>query len=275
MRTHVRSLAAGTALAAALCFLAGPGEAQDGKAKFKAFLPAGAYKELVARSAKAIEANLAAPDEDKLKRAQVYAAFIAGAALSAPESPANVERAALELAQFVTDKGKVDQAKVMAKVLPKWPEGGRRGAKAQMDALGKYPEDISDLMDVFKTKGKGGEGIAPALQSNLRLKGALNGIEEKIRDLAKKKLTDAKVGNEAEELALLGYKTAVFGELTDLHTPPRKGKGAPKDWHELSERMRDAGVELAAAAAKKDADAIYKAASRLNTSCTECHSLFR
>ena len=51
MRTHVRKLAAGAALAMAVGLLAGPGGAQGGKGAFKTFLPGDVYKELVTRAA--------------------------------------------------------------------------------------------------------------------------------------------------------------------------------------------------------------------------------
>jgi hypothetical protein len=263
-------------LAAALGFLAGTGGAQGGKPSFKTFLPADAYKELVARAVKSIEENLAAPDEDSLKRAQVQAALVAGYTLSAQQPPgdgAGVQAAALELANIVTDKGKIGQAKKLAASLATLK--GAPGAKGQVEALAKYPEDLGDMMNIFKTKNKGGEGMAPALQSNIRLKGALNGIEEKYRELAKKKLLAARVGTEAEELVLLAYKTAVLAELTDLHPAPRKAGANPSDWHQLSVQMRDGALELAAAAKQKNADTIFKAAEKLNSSCNQCHSQFR
>jgi hypothetical protein len=276
MRMHVRTLAAGATLAAALCFVAGFGGAQGSKAAFKTFLPAEAYKELVARSAKAIDANLASPDEDSLKRAQVHAALIAGYTLSAQAPPgdaAGVRTAALDLATIVTNKAKLNQAKKLASNLAALK--GEPGGTAKTDLLAKYPEDVDDLMNLLRTKAKGGEGIAPALQSNLRLKGALNGIEEKIRELGKKKLKAEKVGPESEELALLGYKVAVVAELAELHPAPRKGKGTAKDWHQLAGQMRDAAVDMAGAATKKDAEGIFTAANKLNSSCNQCHSLFR
>src|SRR5947209_5438819 len=67
--------------------------------------------------------------------------------------------------------------------------------EASEAVLGKV-SDIAALMDLLRPKDKGGEGLAAALQSNARLKGALNGIEEKIRALAKKKLADDRIGTE-------------------------------------------------------------------------------
>jgi hypothetical protein len=129
-------------------------------------------------------------------------------------------------------------------------------------------------MDPLRVQKKGGDGIASELQVNIRLKGALNGVEEKIRNLAAKKLTDANMDKASKELALLSYRMAVLGEIVHEY-PPTKKKGTPKEWKELSLDMRNAAIEMAAAAKKKDAEAVFKAAGRLNSSCNQCHSSFR
>jgi hypothetical protein len=259
-------------LAAGLWCVGGTGAAQDGKATFKNFLPPEVYKELVTRTAKAIEADLAAGKE--LDRAQARALMIMGYARSAQEGVAGtleIEGAASKLARIVTKKGKLAEAKKVAAELAQL-HGEALSAEAVLGVYG----DLAELMNLLKPKGKGGEGLAPALQSNARLKGALNGVEEKIRALAKKSLTSDRIGVESEELALLGYKLAVLGELTTVFTQDaRKGKGTVADWNRLCLEMRDESLALAAAAARKDAQATFKAATRLNTTCSECHTMFR
>src|SRR5207302_909100 len=102
-------------------------------------------------------------------------------------------------------------------------------------------------------------------RSNPRLKAA--GIEDKIEFLAKKKPSDAVVKKEAAELALLGYRAAVVGELTDRYPVTKE----PKVWHDTARAMRDAGIALAEAARAKDATGVQEASKRLSNSCTECH----
>ena len=46
-------------------------------------------------------------------------------------------------------------------------------------------------------------------------------------------------------------------------------------WRELSIQMRDGGAAVAEAARKNDPAALHKAADRLESSCTACHSAFR
>ncbi len=276
MTPYMRSLPAGLVLALALWCLAGFSEAQDKQAPFKGFLPPGAYKKLVTRTAKAIEADLAAPNnEDHLERAQAQALMILGYSLSTKKevgSTAGILRSANQLARIATDKNKLSQAKKLAAELAQL----QGNPEANVDAvLGKYG-NLAELMNLLKPKGKGGEGLAPALQSNVRLKGALNGVEEKIRALAKKALADDRIGLEGEELELLGYRLAVLGDLTVFYRQDaKKGKGTAADWNRLCFAMRDESLTLAAAAAKKDAQATFKAANTLNTTCADCHALFR
>jgi hypothetical protein len=274
MTWYMRSVLAGTALALALGCLAGSTGAQDNQAAFKKFLPPGAYKELVTRTAKGIEADLAAGKDDQLERAQAQAVLIVGYARSAEAaagSSAGVEGTASQLARIVTDKAKLPQARKMAAELAQLH--GETGASDGI--LGKL-SNIAELMNLLRPKGKGGEGLAAALQSNARLKGALNGVEEKIRALAKKALAGDRIGTESGELELLGYKLAVLGEITAVYKPDsKKGKGSAADWNRLSLAMRDESLHLAAAAGKKDAQATFKAANALNATCTDCHAAFR
>lgn len=274
MTTYMRTVPAGLALGFGLWCLAAFSKAQDDKGTFKKFLPPAAYKELVTRTAKAIEADLAAGKDEQLGRAQAQAVMILGYAMSVQPSAgstAGIQGTASQLARIANDKTKLTQAKKLAADLARL----HGEAEANEAVLGKYGS-LAELMNLLKPKGKGGEGLAPALQSNVRLKGALNGVEEKIRALAKKALAGDRIGTEAKELELLGYKLAVLGEITIFYSQDvKKGKGTVADWNRLSLAMRDESLNLAAAAAKKDAQATFKAANTLNTTCTDCHGLFR
>src|SRR5205814_8662965 len=133
-----------------------------------------------------------------LKKAQFNALLIAAYTMSAKDdgAGASLRTGALKLAKTIPQKGKLADARAQASMLLKAKVNpADKGEPGDWKA---YLEDRADLMEHFKTKMKGGEGIAPALQSNIRLKGALNGIEEKLRALAMKKLTDAGAAKEAE-----------------------------------------------------------------------------
>ncbi len=126
---------------------------------------------------------------------------------------------------------------------------------------------------VFASKTKGGEGIAPDLQYNTKVKNQ-NGIEALINALAARKLTAKNVAKVSRELELLGYRVAVIGALT-LERGPADKKADAKVWNEQAVEMRDSAIALAAAAHKKDGPAIFDAAKRLENSCVECHGNYK
>src|SRR5262249_37331584 len=142
---------------------------------------------------------------------------------------------AQDLGKAIRTRGKLEEAKKLATALAEGLEakaaGGKRDWRADLD--------LFDIMNPLKTLAKGGDGLADELKVNIRLKGALNGVEEKIRNLAAKKLTDAQMTKAAKELSLLAYRMAVLGEIVHDFPPPKKGKGTPAEWRELSVQMRD------------------------------------
>jgi hypothetical protein len=267
-------------VAAALWCFAGTGKAGGDKKVWQPVLPPDVSKELLSRSATAIEESIKkseeAKDEDELKNAQFQAVLIAAITMSTKGNEAELagtRQTALELAKIVTAKGKLPEAKKLAAALAAG-KGAGKGA-ASFDPKVSLEED-ADLMNHFKTKAMGGEGIHPDLQVNIRLKGTLNGIEEKIRALAMKKMMDATLVKAANELGMLGYRMAVEGQLIHEYAPAKKiGTKDPKEWRELSLTMREASLELVDAAKKKDAEAVLKAGNRLNSACNQCHSTFR
>lgn len=274
MKRYVR-LTTAAALVGAALLLAEPGRAGDADKAFATFLPADAYKELVARAVKNIEEALADRGSKAVPRAQFNAAMIACYTLSAKDVDAEhlaaARAAAAKVAALVKEKGKFDEAAKLAASIPaiKGPAG-----KVTAADIKDFVAARIDIMVHFEPKAKGGEGIHPSLMSNIKLKGALNGIEEKIRALSNKPI--ANVEKEAAELELLGYRSAASAELIYLFAPPKKTKkGTPEQWRQLSVEMRDAGVALAEAAKKKDVQGIFKAGGKLNAACNSCHSDFR
>lgn len=243
---------------------------------WKPVIPEPAFNELVKRSAKAIEELLGKAGEDEIKRAQVHGVIIAAYAQSAKADAGAVaatKGAGLELAKMVTFKDKLGEAKKLATDLAMLKV--KTGGKSDPDWK-TLVDEVIPIMDTYRTKSKGGEGIHADLQVNPRLKTALNGIEEKIRALAMKKLSDTNVQKAAKELELLGYREAAMGSLIHGYAPAKKvGTKDPQEWRELSLAMRDAAVALAQAAAKKDAEGIHSASTRLNSACNQCHTSFR
>jgi hypothetical protein len=269
MRTLVSALAAGAAVA---WLAAGSGGAGGGKGgPFKPILPAEAYKELVGRAAKAVEEGIDRKSEDSLKRAQVEAVRVAVYTLCTKEGGGSAARqAALKAAEMVRDKKDLAKAKQLAASLPGMKTGGEAPGAAPV--FTKYLEDVSELMNLYRPRAKGGEGIAPALQASEPLR-KQNGIEEKVRYLGRKALKPAVMNKESKELELLGYKIATDGALTAAFAASQKD-GA-RQWLEFAEAQRDEGTRLAEAARAKDAAGVHKAAEALERSCTQCHKKFR
>jgi hypothetical protein len=78
----------------------------------------------------------------------------------------------------------------------------------------------------------------------------------------------------AKELELVGFRVATIGALT-RRRGPHKNKDDAKRWDDQSVVMRDAGVDLAETAGKKNAAGILAASKRLVDSCVECHANFK
>ncbi len=274
MRTHFGRGAGGAALMATLVLAAGIGVAGgDKKSPWKAVLPADTAKELVARAEKVIQEKLKTkPDDETIKHAQVAAALIAAYNLDSKAGNKAQAVAALKLADLLKSPKQYAEAKKFADDLIAGKAGGGGGT----GDISSIVEDLGDVMLYFKTKDKGGEGLAKSLQSTPPLKGALNGVEAKIAALRKKELTPEKLKNERDELILMAGKTAAIGSVTYQYAPMRKvGQKDPAAWRELSLTMRDAAAELLESARANDAKGVQRAADRLDSSCTQCHSIFR
>lgn len=196
------------------------------KSLWQPFLPDAAFKALQLRSAQTEK------DEDKL-RAETERVIVTGYRLST--------------------EGKLDKE-----------EAAQAEAHVRMRMQKK--EVFAAMMEIFRTKAKGGEGIHEDLQYQPKLKNQ-NGIEALIGALAAKKLSEENLGKVEKELPLLAYRIAVTANLTQ-YAAPRK---AAEEWHKQAARMRDAAIAMAEAAKKKNAEGIQKAADALQNTCTACH----
>jgi hypothetical protein len=131
------------------------------------------------------------------------------------------------------------------------------------------------VMIQFLPKPEGGDGLPLDLQDTDQLKGAKNGILEKIRFLSRHELSAAALTNEAKELELFGYRCAVLGSLVYYLVPQKMKVGkTSQEWQDLAIQMRDQSVALAAASKNQDAGAVMKASARLRSACSRCHNTF-
>jgi cytochrome c556 len=151
-------------------------------------------------------------------------------------------------------------------------------AKKLAAEVAKNTKDFEDVMHLFAprtpkpAKRPPGWGVGPK-------SGVItpDGIEKKLEALADKgKLPADRLNAEADALTEMGYRVAAIGEVS-LAKKPAKDEGKKKvaDWVKWSQEMRSAGLALAAAAKKKDAAGVEKAAKMANDSCTKCHAVYR
>ena len=247
------------------------GQGGDKKpAAWKPFLPESVYSELSKRSLERI-GQLAKNEKAPLTELRAEALILAGTTMSTKAQAAEGMRFdAKNLAEAAGAKNMMPSARELAAALAKGKPVMVRPSDKKWPAL---IGNIKDVMMVFASKAKGGEGIPAELQYNPKLKNQ-NGGEALINALSDKKPSNASVAKMAKELELFAYRTAVIGALTLERGPADKGADR-KAWDEQAVIMRDAAIELAEAAKKKDGAAIKEACGKLENSCVECHGSYK
>jgi len=145
-------------------------------------------------------------------------------------------------------------------------------------------DSLQDVMELMKKRVKekdgkitGGFGVGPKATAQMD-----DGIEARIQNLGRKKLTKAQLGDKdlMKDLAQMADRTAVIGEVALAKPAVKKkvGDKDPKDWAKWSEDMTKAARELSKELQKgdkADPDQVKTIASTLNGSCTDCHGKFR
>jgi hypothetical protein len=160
-------------------------------------------------------------------------------------------------------------------------DAGRRRAASLFDLDGvttdTRPVPLRDLLDLdevemlYKPRVRGGLGVGPPVAGNNR-----DGIEFRVMALARKAPTPAELDADAEHIARAAAVTAAMADLLDAYTPDKKmGQKDPNDWKLRLGEMRTAAAALEAAARDKHPNRVRAAAAKLQTSCAECHNVFR
>ncbi len=146
-------------------------------------------------------------------------------------------------------------------------------------ALGKK-HDLVDVMNVLKLRkvdpktkivlGGAGVGKVPG-------KITPDGIEARIISLTKKPMVKATLDKEQADLIRMAEVTAAIA-ATAAHQcviQAKMGKKDPTQWREWSKDMYESSQDLIKALKAKNTADIKTAANKLNTSCNECHGVFR
>jgi hypothetical protein len=266
MRTHTRLTLVGTVtLALGLCsFLAtGRGAAADDKANpWKPSIPEDDLNRLVDQDMKLLQKRLEGKmDEKTARKVRMAALMIAVYAQNAKNGRdaqrlATLRDAAIKLADAANAKRFDDVKKDAEGLAALKPDPAAQPGKLFV------PKDfeVEDLMRPFALESLGGQGF-----------------EKRIISLTKRPLPTAQMNKESEELALMGYKAAMIGQIARTHDPEKEPRAAKdqKEWESLSADMYDAAMEFATAAKAKDPKALKTAAVKLNNNCSACHKKFR
>ena len=165
---------------------------------------------------------------------------------------------------------------------------GKKGSLEPLDALAKKAQDatfaeeckkaadsleLDPVMHSFKPRAKGGFGIG--MKAGL-VPANQDGIEAYLPTLSKKGLSAADAGKLADPIIAMCNRVLAIAEVSDHLWPESKESSkSKKKWLDLNEIMKVGAKDLSEAVSSKNYAGVKKAASKLNSSCTDCHSVFR
>lgn len=209
--------------------------------------------------------------ENKITTVPLLIAVVTQSTKGPADSPemAGFRAVALKASKEAQD-GRVSTAQPLAAMLANLKPDTRGVGSAPTSLEDKG--ELLDYMSLLKLRSKGGIGfgLKPGLSSTT------DGIESRLLGLQKRKLSDAEMKKQADDLRRMGYILAAISEVTDAHTPKKKQAGKdPKDWTQWTKDMRESALSFASAAQAKNADGVRTAARKLNASCNDCHGAFR
>ena len=145
------------------------------------------------------------------------------------------------------------------------------GKKAAKEIAGKF--ELDDAMHAFGLRTKGGLGYGEKPGEFMP-----DGIEAQLINLGKAKEDKIKgqLDKQSKALTRAAYVSMVLGYVAGDKGPLKKeGNKDPKDWNKWSKDMIEASEALAKAAKAKSGADVKKAATSLNSSCNNCHGVFR
>jgi hypothetical protein len=157
------------------------------------------------------------------------------------------------------------------KIAEAFKKGSKDAAKQEGQALAKKTEELLDVMDLLRPRQQGGVGVGDK-------PGAIipDGIEQMLLKIGRDAPPPGTLNKDAGAYEQMAYRLAAIAEVAIAKAPDKDmGKKLKKDWITWSSDMRDAALELSAAAKSKSGAAVKSAASKLNNSCNSCHSIYR
>jgi hypothetical protein len=146
--------------------------------------------------------------------------------------------------------------------------------KKEAEKIAKRNNDLGTLMKLFKARTKEGGGLGVGKKAGVIQP---DGIEAKIKELAKKGASAAELDEQGGDLIRLAYVTAAIALVTKHKCEVDREVGylKPADWGRWSEGMQQASLDLAEAVQDGDGARVKAAAAKLSSHCTSCHRIFR
>jgi hypothetical protein len=163
-----------------------------------------------------------------------------------------------------------DNVQAIADALAKGDTAGAEKMAADL-AKGTSVEDAMHLFGLRKAAKSKGYGVGDAAG-----KITPDGIEAKILNFSKKAPAKAAVTKDGEALVTMAYRTAAIAEFAIKKAPEKDMPGKKvSDWKMWAGEMKTSALDLAAALKDQDPAKIKTAASKLSSSCSNCHGVFR
>ena len=180
---------------------------------------------------------------------------------------------ALSVGLYVAPAGHAGDAKKLAaevnKIADMLEKGDKAGAEKAATALAKKLEDVIEVMDLFKPRNKGGIGVGKP--------GTVvpDGIEQFLLKIGRDTPTTKEM-KDPGALARMAYVTGAIAEVAHAKPPARDlGKKTKKAWMNYAVEFRESWQDMTTAAKSKSAAAVKAAAVKMNSSCANCHSVFK
>ena len=169
--------------------------------------------------------------------------------------------------------GDKDMRPDVLKIGDMYKAGKAADAEKTAPKIAKAFDETSDLMHLFRARNKGGMGWGI---KSITKNPADDGLEKKLQTLANSKML-ANVDTEAAAAEQAAYALAAMAQLIRNKTPAKDEGGGKtkKAWNDFAEQMREASIDFAKAAKDKNANAIIKAAAKVNSTCNGCHAKFK
>jgi Cytochrome C' len=169
---------------------------------------------------------------------------------------------------------KADLRDIIQKIADALEKKDSEQAKKLAEEVAKS-HDLDDVMNLMSKRDPAGKAKRFGVGKK---PGAItpDGIEAKIQNMGKKPLPQPQIDKEAPDLVEMAYRVAAIAEVAHAKPPEKdEPKKKKKDWLAWSGDMQKKALSLAEAAKAKKPTEIKNAIATLNSTCNECHGVFR